>query len=302
MTDDPYADRKRLSFAQAEGAVALPSQLQPKEVSDQLAALIWAIVYASMRDCFKSPSGPAGYASSIPTTRVVNPWATILYNYHVLEAHLAADDFLPIAHSWTRTIKGLIFSRDYIVLFGFLEFVLRQRILPPTFVQNLEKALATGRAAYRVVDGDTIIPIGSEVEHQTLERAFADLVASEFHGARAHLRAASSALSAGDYSTSVRESVHAVESVARAIWPTKSLRESLGQLEKMTNVHPALRKGFEAIYGYTSDEQGIRHPLVDGSGAKVDETDALFMIGACASFVSYLINKACACGLLQRSA
>ena len=56
--------------------------------------------------------------------------------------------------------------------------------------------------------------------------------------------------------------------------------------------------GFAAIYGFTSDEKGIRHPLLDDHTAKVDETDALFMIGACAAFVSYLINKARAAGLL----
>ena len=32
--------------------------------------------------------------------------------------------------------------------------------------------------------------------------------------------------------------------------------------------------------------------MLDKGDAAVDEIDALFMIGACASFVSYLINKA----------
>ena len=65
-------------------------------------------------------------------------------------------------------------------------------------------------------------------------------------------------------------------------------------------MHGALKKGFLSIYGYTSDEQGIRHPLLDTQAAKVDEADALFMIGACAAFVSYLINKARASDLLQK--
>jgi hypothetical protein len=53
----------------------------------------------------------------------------------------------------------------------------------------------------------------------------------------------------------------------------------------------------ESIYGFTSDQNGIRHALLDAE-AKVDETHALFMIGACAAFVSYLINKARAAGIL----
>jgi hypothetical protein len=61
----------------------------------------------------------------------------------------------------------------------------------------------------------------------------------------------------------------------------------------------ALRR-FTALYGYSSDQQGIRHPLLDDGTAQVDETDALFMIGACAAFVSYMINKARNAGLLEQ--
>jgi hypothetical protein len=40
-------------------------------------------------------------------------------------------------------------------------------------------------------------------------------------------------------------------------------------------------------------------PLLDKDAPDVDEADALFMIGACSSFLSYLINKARAVGLLK---
>ncbi len=46
--DDPYADRKALTFEQAEGIVPLPTQLLPKEVSQELSALLWAVVHASL--------------------------------------------------------------------------------------------------------------------------------------------------------------------------------------------------------------------------------------------------------------
>jgi hypothetical protein len=98
----------------------------------------------------------------------------------------------------------------------------------------------------------------------------------------------------------VRDSIHAVESVARTLWPTNKLSDALNQLERSAPIHGALKNGFLSIYGYTSNEQGIRHPLLDARSAKVDEADALFMIGACAAFVSYLINKARSAGLLQK--
>jgi hypothetical protein len=44
---------------------------------------------------------------------------------------------------------------------------------------------------------------------------------------------------------------------------------------------------------------GFRHPLLDDPSARVDETDGLFMIGACAAFVSCLINKARSARLVE---
>jgi hypothetical protein len=79
--------------------------------------------------------------------------------------------------------------------------------------------------------------------------------------------------------------------------PSAALSSAFGRLEKSAKIHKALKHGFGNLYGYTSDENGIRHPLLDDGTAKVDETDALFMIGACAAFVSYLINKARSAGI-----
>lgn len=42
-----------------------------------------------------------------------------------------------------------------------------------------------------------------------------------------------------------------------------------------------------------------RYSLVLDDAAKVDEADALFMFGACAAFISYLISKARINGLLR---
>jgi hypothetical protein len=73
------------------------------------------------------------------------------------------------------------------------------------------------------------------------------------------------------------------------------------KLEKSVRIHPALGKGFGSLYGFTSDEKGIRHALLDEPVAQVDEADALYMLGSCAAFVSYLINKARQVGLLGQA-
>jgi hypothetical protein len=61
-TDDPHAERKRLTFEQAEGVEALPSQLQLKELSKQLRAMLSLVSPPSPRlaACHARPTAAAG--------------------------------------------------------------------------------------------------------------------------------------------------------------------------------------------------------------------------------------------------
>lgn len=193
----------------------------------------------------------------------------------------------------------MFFHGNYRGVLGFIQWILRAQNSGSNLHEHVEAALRESRAAYRVFDSDTIVPIESDAEEQTLKLAFADVTASEFRGARSHLREAGSKLTEGDYAGSILESIHAVEAVARVLEPgAQTLGPALSKLEKSIRIHPALRTGFSNLYGFTNDEKGIRHPLLDKPGAQVDETDALYMLGSCAAFVSYLINKARQVGLL----
>ena len=53
-------------------------------------------------------------------------------------------------------------------------------------------------------------------------------------------------------------------------------------------MHGAFRAGIGQLYGYTSDEQGIRHSLLDDMGADVGAPEALFFYNTCAAFCGYL--------------
>ena len=111
-------------------------------------------------------------------------------------------------------------------------------------------------------------------------------------GAVSHLRQASESINQGDYPGAVRESIHAVESTARQTNPhAKTLEPALKSLEGAGGLHPALKRAFSNLYGYTSDEQGIRHALIDNPQPNVGQDEAVFMLGACASFSSYLARK-----------
>jgi hypothetical protein len=106
------------------------------------------------------------------------------------------------------------------------------------------------------------------------------------------LIAAGKKLAERDWVGSVRDSIHAVEATAISLAPGDTLGPALTELEKRGKLHGGLKKAFGALYGYTSDKKtGVRHANVFGQDETVDETDALFMLGACASFVSYLISR-----------
>jgi hypothetical protein len=45
--------------------------------------------------------------------------------------------------------------------------------------------------------------------------------------------------------------------------PSGDFAKALARLEASAKIHGALKSGFGSIYGFTSDEKGIRHPLLD---------------------------------------
>ena len=107
------------------------------------------------------------------------------------------------------------------------------------------------------------------------------------------MRQAADHINARQFADSITDSIHAVESVARTIDPkAKTLGPALDSLQKSGLLkHPALKEAFSKLYGYTSDEQGIRHALLDKGSPDVGLDEAMFMFGACASFAAYLVNK-----------
>jgi hypothetical protein len=286
---DPLAARKALTFAQAEGLEPLPSQMAPRQISQEFRAVLWSTL--------KHEFGKHRVDSHLGGGYLRKPWSTILEEAHVYHHHQLSE----FPHQFTEalaTVKRLVERGSWSEVLGWLEFVLKHPACPRGFPRTIDAIMAHCRLAYRVLDGKVISPIASDTERETIERAFADLRATEFNGARTHLQNAARELSAGNYADSVRETIHAVEAVARVLEPSAELSKALGRLQGSANIHGGMKKAFLALYGYASDEKGIRHPLLDDGTAKVDEVDALFMIGACASFVSYLINKARAAGLL----
>lgn len=292
MSDDPFATRKALTFEQAEGVVAIPGPLQLKEISKPLRAALWRVIYDELRNSRRR----ADYSQH---AHLIDPWFSILRDMHTFRYHEMADEFDNNAEDLIAEVKAIFEHGDYIEILGWIQWVLRAWVHSSVFAREINSVLTGFHAAYRIVDGRTIVPIGSETELHTVEQAFADLSQTEFNGARAHLLKAATELTAGNAADSIRESIHAVESVAKVLEPSGEFSKALAKIQSSTKMHGAMRSGMASLYGYSSDEKGIRHPLLDDGTAQVDEADALFMIGACAAFVSFLINKARTAGMIK---
>ena len=152
-------------------------------------------------------------------------------------------------------------------------------------------------AAYRLDTSQRpykFFPQTSKEQGEAVRRVIETLGESGMEGAAAHLRQAAQHINAGQHGDSIADSIHAVESVAKKIdqRANKTLGPALDSLERAGVLkHPALKEAFKKLYGYTNDEQGIRHALLDKRSPDVGLDEAVFMFGTCASFAAYLVGK-----------
>ncbi len=170
---------------------------------------------------------------------------------------------------------------------------MRHSECPRDFTEEI-KSIFHYQLAYRIdtTPLPTVLPAATKQEGDALMRAIEDLQAAGIGGAAKHLRNAGQRIIGQEWADSVRESIHAVESVAQqvAAGNADTLGKALAVLERQNGLHGALKRGFAALYGYTSDERGIRHALLEDE-SKVTQDEAIYMIGSCAAFCSYLWRR-----------
>ena len=146
-------------------------------------------------------------------------------------------------------------------------------------------------APVRLIEGQ-VVKVDSDQDAEAVEDALSDT--EGMPGARYHLEKALALLSdreSPDYPNSVKESISAVESVTKEITgkPKATLGPALDALKKSgVALHPSLIKGWQAMYGYASDADGIRHSASDRP--KVDQAEARYWLVTCSAFVSLMLK------------
>jgi hypothetical protein len=189
-----------------------------------------------------------------------------------------------------RIAKEWMFDTDWDDCLQFVDALVASRFLPTRSCEAIAHQFETHKLAYRVVNNEVVVT-ADENHAEALLAAFDEAKEHDFSGAFEHLSASSKFLSGGDWKASVRESIHAVVSACRKISPGKdTFAKALTEFEKIHPLHPTLSQSWKQLYGYSSREQGIRHPIVDEPNSTVDEELAIYMNHVCAAMVRYFIN------------
>ena len=187
-----------------------------------------------------------------------------------------------------KIIRDYFFAAAWNEVYDFLEFVVATFLKSkPRLAEFLNQILVIEMSAFRFIDGK-LVDITGEQEREMLEEALAD---TRFAGVSTHIDRALTLLADRknpDYRNSIKESISAVEAMARLVSsnPKATLGEALKALEKTGKLHVALKDGFSKLYGYTNDENGIRHAMLDEPNLTQD--DAKYFLLTCTSSVNYL--------------
>jgi hypothetical protein len=302
MASDPPTGRIGRTFSQAHGLEPLPQPLALGQVSNEFRLDIWNWLYDKI-----------DHNSRYHAQRnwIVGHWRTIFSQIHSSLFYLPLDKFDGAVDDIVIFYKPAILSGrnalSFSKLFDLLQFMLRLPIMAqevPKAVMEIHSIIRRNMLAYDLLDippdGPTIVPNATPEEGEAVRQAFIALSVGRFDGARTHLRKAAESINSGQATDAIREAIHAVESIVRVIAPNKNFRDALAALNAQIAIHPAFRDALLKLYGYSSDEKGIRHPLLESDDAtRVGMTEAVFMFGACASFITYLISRARQSGLLK---
>ena len=158
--------------------------------------------------------------------------------------------------------------------------------------KDINRVLEEEKSGYRMLRG-LITPITNIGELDSLKES----MSTKYVSVNTHMEKALQLFSqrrSPDYENSIKESISAVEAMCCIITNETGSQATLGKTirklkEKGIHIHSAMESAFSSLYGYTSDEAGIRHGGIDFTNAPAE--DAKYMLISCSAFINYLVEK-----------
>ena len=159
-------------------------------------------------------------------------------------------------------------------------------------MQEYNVLFESEKSGYRFLNGE-LAPITNKEEIATFEKAGE----TPYDAVNKHIKKAIalySDINSPDYENSVKESISAVEALCSIITEETGSQATLGKMlkhleEKGVKIPQAMRSAYSSLYGYTSDEGGIRHGSMEFKDVPAE--DAKYMLVSCSAFINYLIEK-----------
>ena len=162
-------------------------------------------------------------------------------------------DTRPVSKNARSKVRSQFFGAHWFEVLDFIEFVIMHvdYDLNDRLTNGCNRLFEEENAAYRILD-DRVVEMTDETEIAAVEQA----LSTPIDPIIIHLKQAVSLLfdrQKPNHTNSVKESVLAVEACCQYL--VGDSKATLGQAVKKVGgdkpIHPALKKGFSAIYGYT---------------------------------------------------
>jgi len=281
---DIFNRPRRRSFMVRNGFKEESFDLQITSMDDALRNGLWNVIYQmffhqTKVDYFLSSSTVYEFFELIWVDYFENAIDTIQESY---------DKFYSL-------IRETFFQMTYLQVYDFLEYItsVLTGVSRKKFTENSNKIFDRNLSGWKFV-GAQITRITSEEEISEINEVISQSESVGLAGVKSHINKAIKHLSNRshpDYANSIKESISAVESICMLITgdDNASLGQALKIIDDKIKIHPALKSGFDKLYGYTSNEGGIRHAILEED--ELDFEDAKYMLVSCSSFINYLIEK-----------
>ncbi|KGD76057.1 AbiJ-NTD4 domain-containing protein [Pantoea vagans] len=270
-------------FSQRYGYVKVVDVIQVESLNGAARTAIWNVIYKKLEiESNSPPDDTHAFLRAIWIDYLNNSADKVPYLWEGMGYSITME----------KILRDLIYKDNWYAVFDMVEFLIENVSImrKQSLSEALNKSFRKFGVAYTIINY-LVTPISSEVEVQSIQEAIANSPeSSSLHFERALELMADR--EQPDYRNSIKESISAIESLCKKITEDDkgTLGKCLNQIEKQGYIHPAMKQAFTQLYGYTSDQGGIRHALSDDSHEPSLE-DARFMLIACSAFSNYLLSK-----------
>lgn len=270
-----------MRFSERMGYKTVKTVLQLESIDDDLRASLWNTldywVFSQPNFKYSQHGKPA-----------IEEFSKALWEFHFKKTF---DKRPEGGAAIIAFIRSHFFSCQWYEVYDLLEFVIKIVDRKGNLTIRINKVLEREVAGYRIID-QRCVPITCDVEVSAVQNL---LDSSPFSGARMHISQALRHLSNRsdpDLRNVIKEAISAVESACKELAgdDKATLAEAVKILERKKPVHPALKRSLLSMYGYTSDEHGIRHAMIDDP--KINTEEAKFFLISCSAFCNYLATRA----------